>query len=172
MWSLLRRGEDVEAGSRRARTVWTQDADTAHEPLSSRRWRAAHDASEPAVPLRAVPALATGRLRRVDGVSGQRVGTRLEKAAATTPRRTSFIAHFSHASRQPHGTASKATGLPHLQVVTCACSDLTTAVAIVWHRRAATAWVRCCLQSFCSVPTRLSSCKLSAEQPGRANLQN
>ena len=40
------------------------------------------------------------------------------------------MAHFSHASRQPHGTASNATGLPHLQVVTCACSDLTTAEAI------------------------------------------
>ena len=35
------------------------------------------------------------------------------------PPDASFIAHLSHASRQPQGTASKVTGLPHLQVVTC-----------------------------------------------------
>ena len=46
------------------------------------------------------------------------------------PPDASFIAHLSHANRQPHGTASKVTGLPHLQVVTSACSALTTAVAM------------------------------------------
>ena len=35
------------------------------------------------------------------------------------PPDASFIAHLSHANRQPHGTASNVTGLPHLQVVTC-----------------------------------------------------
>ena len=35
------------------------------------------------------------------------------------PPDASFIAHLSHASLQPHGTASNVTGLPHLQVVTC-----------------------------------------------------
>ena len=35
------------------------------------------------------------------------------------PPDASFIAHLSHANRQPQGTASKVTGLPHLQVVTC-----------------------------------------------------
>ena len=46
------------------------------------------------------------------------------------PPDASFIAHLSHANRQPQGTASNVTGLPHLQVVISACSDLTTAVAI------------------------------------------
>ena len=46
------------------------------------------------------------------------------------PPDASFIAHLSHASRQPQGTASKVTGLPHLHAVTWACSDLTTAVAM------------------------------------------
>ena len=46
------------------------------------------------------------------------------------PPDASFIAHLSHANRQPHGTASKVTGLPHLQAVTSACSALTTAVAM------------------------------------------
>ena len=40
------------------------------------------------------------------------------------------MAHLSHASRQPQGTASNVTGLPHLHCVTSACSILTTAVAI------------------------------------------
>ena len=35
------------------------------------------------------------------------------------PPDASFMAHLSHASRQPQGTASNVTGLPHLQVVTC-----------------------------------------------------
>ena len=35
------------------------------------------------------------------------------------PPDASFIAHLSHANRQPQGTASNVTGLPHLQVVTC-----------------------------------------------------
>ena len=35
------------------------------------------------------------------------------------PPDASFIAHLSHASLQPHGTASNVTGFPHLQVVTC-----------------------------------------------------
>ena len=46
------------------------------------------------------------------------------------PPDASFIAHLSHANRQPQGTASNVTGLPHLQVVISACSFLTTAVAI------------------------------------------
>ena len=46
------------------------------------------------------------------------------------PPDASFIAHLSHASRQPQGTASNVTGLPHLQVVISACATLTTAVAM------------------------------------------
>ena len=56
-------------------------------------------------------ALAARRLRDGDASTARRVDT--------MRRRTSFIAHLSHANRQPHGTASKVTGLPHLQVVTC-----------------------------------------------------
>ena len=69
-----------------------------------------------------MPALAARRLR--DGDAS------LTRHVDNAKRRTSFIAHLSHASRQPHGTASNVTGLPHLQVVISACSTLTTAVAM------------------------------------------
>jgi len=55
-----------------------------------------------------VPALAARRLRDGDASTARR--------GDTTRRRTSFIAHLSHANRQPQGTASNVTGLPHLPV--------------------------------------------------------
>ena len=102
---------------------WKHKAHARKPPLSIlRRRRAANNTPQAAVPLLAVPALAARRLR--DGDAS------LTRHVDNAKRRTSFIAHLSHASRQPHGTASNVTGLPHLQVVISACSALTTAVAI------------------------------------------
>ena len=112
MIDLLRRGEGVVKVIEHGRTRTENKAHSRKPPLSLLRRRyAADDAPQAAVPLLAVPALAARRLRDGDASTARRVDT--------MRRRTSFIAHLSHASRQPQGTASNVTGLPHLQVVTC-----------------------------------------------------
>ena len=122
MIDLLRRDEGVVKVIEHGRTRLETQSTRAKPTLSLLRRRAAYNAAQAAVPLLAVPALAARRLR--DGDAS------LTRHVDNAKRRTSFIAHLSHASRQPHGTASNVTGLPHLQVVISACSALTTAVAI------------------------------------------
>lgn len=100
-----------------------QDRDTRRghpqePPLSSSRWRDADDSPEPAVPFLAIATLAAGCLRRVDGVSGQRAGTRLEEAgccedAATHQFHGALLAREPAAARDSfkrHRLAALASG--------------------------------------------------------------